>query len=137
MHSDGDGSELTNQILVVVGDHFLYARGRKYAMEPMKSLSHLLQSKVFNREQVIGYLDCEFSYGHIRGGKKPWEICLSTLPFKEGQILITPGEMEVLPELGAIYQYSRNLGSTAKRNWLISECTLSSSALIGLLNIKG
>jgi hypothetical protein len=137
IHSDGDGSELADRILVVVGDHFLYARGRKYALEPMKSLSHLLQSRVFNREQVIGHLDCEFSYGRIRGGKKPWEICLSTLPFKEGQILITPGEMEVLPELEAIYQRSRNLSSTVKRYWLISECTLSSSALIDLVNIQG
>ena len=103
----------------------------------MKSLSHLLQSRVFNREQVIGYLDCEFSYGRIRSGKKLWGISLPTLPFKEGQILITPGEMEVLPKLGAIYQYSRNLGSTAKRYWLICECSLSSSALVDLLNIQG
>jgi len=137
MHSDGDGSEIADQILVVAGNHFLYARGRKYEMEPMKSFSHLLQSKVFNREQVIGYLDCEFSYGRIRGGKKPWEISLSTLPFKEGKLLIKPGEMEILPELGAIYQRSRNLSSTVKRYWLISECTLSSSALVDLLNIQG
>lgn len=84
MHSCGNRSDLANRILVVAGNHFLYARGRNYRLNPMKSLNHLLQSGVFSREQVIGYLDCEFSYGRIRGGRKPWEISLSTLPFKEG-----------------------------------------------------
>jgi hypothetical protein len=132
MRSDGG---LAKQILVVAGDYFLYARGRKHSLEPAKSLRHLFQRKGFTRDQVIRYLDCEFSYGRARSGRKPWEIYLSTLPFKEGQTLITPGEMEVLPDLGVVYQHSENLGATAKRCWLIRESTLSRADLISLLNV--
>lgn len=135
MRIDGDEGGLGNQILVVAGDHFLYARGRKHSLEPAKSLNHLFQLKNLKREQIVRYIDCEFSYGFIRNGKKPWEIYLSTLPFKEGQTLITPGEMEVLPDLGVVYQHHRNLGATAKRCWLISKSTLSSADLISLLNV--
>jgi hypothetical protein len=134
MQFAGDEGELANHILVVAGDHFLYARGRKHSLESAKSLNRLFKRRDFNRAQVIRYLNCEFSYGLVRGGRKPWEIYLSTLPFKEGERLIAPGEMEVLPDLGVVCQHSRNLNSTAKRNWIISENTLSSTDLIALLN---
>ena len=134
MQIDGDEGGSANQILVVAGDHFLYARGRKKALEPAKSLHHLLQLRGINRERLIRYLDCEFSYGLVRGGRTPWEIYLSTFPFREGERLIAPGEMEVLPDLGVVCQHSRSLGSTAKRKWMISENTLNSSDLIALLS---
>jgi hypothetical protein len=134
MQIAGNEGELANQILVVAGDHFLYARGREHSLEPAKSLNHLFKRRDFNRAQVIRYLNCEFSYGLVRGGRKPWEIYLSTLPFKEGERLIAPGEMEVLPDLGEVRQHSRNLNSTAKRSWIISENTLYSSDLIALLS---
>jgi hypothetical protein len=135
MQTEEDEGGVANQILVVAGDHFLYARGRKHSLEPAKSLTHLFQIKDFTREQMIRYLDCEFSYGRLRSGRKPWEIYLSTLPFKEGQSLITPGEMEVLPDLGVVYQHSRNLSSTLKRHWHISVSTLAISDMIALLSV--
>ena len=134
MQIDGDEGGHANQILVVAGDHFLYARGRKKALESAKSLYHLLQLRGFNRERLIRYLDCEFSYGLVRGGRTPWEIYLSTLPFKEGKRLFAPGEMEVLPDLRVVYQHSRSIGSTAKQQWIISTNTLSSSNLIDFLS---
>ena len=134
MQIAGDEGKLANHILVVAGDHFLYARGRKHSLEPATSLHHLLQLRGMNRERLIRYLDCEFSYGLVHGGRTPWEIYLSTLPFKEGQKLFAPGEMEVLPDLGVVYQHSRGLDSTAKQKWMISENTLSSSDFIDLLS---
>jgi hypothetical protein len=135
MQTEGDEGKVAKQILVVAGDHFLYARGRKHSLEPVKSLNHLFQIKDFTREQMIRYLDCEFSYGRVRSGRKPWEIYLSTLPFKEGHSLITPGEMEVLLDLGVVYQHSRNISSTLKRHWHISVSTLASSDMIALLSV--
>jgi hypothetical protein len=132
MRIDADDKGPANQILVVAGDHFIYARDRKKALEPAKSLNHLLQLKGFNRERLIRYLDCEFSYGRVRAGKKPWEIYLSTFPFKEGQALFAPGEMEVLPDSGVVYQHSGQNRSTVRRGWLIRENTLSRSDLMAL-----
>jgi len=39
------------------------------------------------QEQIIDYLDCEFSVGHTRGGSAPWAIEQSTLPWREGHRL--------------------------------------------------
>jgi hypothetical protein len=134
MQTEGDEGRVANQILVVAGDHFLYARGRKHSLEPAKSLNHLFQIKDFTREQMIRYLDCEFSYGRVRSGTEPWEIFLSTLPFKEGQTLIAPGEMKVLLDLEVVHQYSKDFGSTVKQCWHIRASTLSNADLINLLS---
>jgi hypothetical protein len=135
MQIDGDEGGSANQILVVAGDHFLYARDRKKSLEPAKSLHQLWQLRGFSRERLIRYLDCEFSYGRVRAGKKTWEIYLSTLPFKEGQALFAPGEMEALPDLGVVCQHWVDRSLTVKRYWRISVCTLSNSDLIALLRI--
>lgn len=37
------------------------------------------------RAQIIELLDCEFSYGHVHGGRAPWVIVHSTLPWREGR----------------------------------------------------
>ena len=39
----------------------------------------VFEKNYFTREQMIRYLDCEFSYGRVRSGTEPWEIFLSTL----------------------------------------------------------
>jgi hypothetical protein len=40
---------------------------------------------------LIALLDFEISLGRRRGGALPWQITLSTLPFREGRTL-TPSE---------------------------------------------
>jgi hypothetical protein len=135
MQIEEDESGPADQILVVAGDHFLYARDRKYSLEPAKSLNHLFQLNNLKKEQIVRYLNCEFSYGRVRDGKKPWEIYLSTLPFREGQTLVAPGEMEALPDSGRVYQHCVNCGLTVKRYWRISVSTLSNSDLIALFRI--
>jgi len=73
--------------LVVVGNHFVYVRNRSRDLPTASSLEALIEGTKATREQIVEYLDCEFSVGRIRGGSVPWEIRQSTLPWREGHRL--------------------------------------------------
>lgn len=73
--------ERVHALLAVVGDHFVYARNRARDLPPADSLAALAHS----RADMLELLDCELSYGHVRGGRVPWEIRYSTLPWREGE----------------------------------------------------
>jgi hypothetical protein len=73
--------------LVVVGNQFVYVRNRAKDLPMAPSLEALIEATKATREEIVGYLDCEFSVGRVRGGSVPWEIQLSTLPWREGQHL--------------------------------------------------
>jgi hypothetical protein len=75
------------QILSVVGDHFVYARNRAHDLPRADSLAALAEGK--SRAEIIALLDCEFSYGLVHGGAAPWVIVHSTLPWREGVSLDT------------------------------------------------
>jgi hypothetical protein len=72
-----------SELLAVVGDHFVYARDRARDLPPAESLAALATT----RAQMIELLDCELSYGYVRGGRRPWQIAYSTLPWREGQAI--------------------------------------------------
>ena len=89
--ASGDGKFLTvrvmragrlDRMLVVAGDHFLYARNRAHDLPSARSLTELAAGA--SREQLLAYLDCELSHGTVRGGGVPWQIEHSTLPWREG-----------------------------------------------------
>jgi hypothetical protein len=86
------------QTLVVVGNQFVYVRNRAKDLPTAPSFDALFKATNTTREQIVEYLDCEFSVGRVRGGSVPWEIEQSTLPWREGrrldfveQILIKDG----------------------------------------------
>lgn len=72
-----------DEILVVWGEVFLYARGRAAALPHAESLTALVEQGA----SLPALLDCDISLGVREGGRVPWEIRLSTLPFREGQSL--------------------------------------------------
>lgn len=72
-----------DQILAVVGEHFLYARARTTPLQPGASITDLIAQTHATRDQIIAYLDCEISYGRVRD----WEIEHSTLPWQQGKRL--------------------------------------------------
>ena len=72
-----------DRMLAVVGDHFVYARNRARDLPRAESLAVLAAG--FTRAQLIEVLDCEFSYGYVHGGRAPWVIVHSTLPWREGK----------------------------------------------------
>jgi hypothetical protein len=72
-----------DQLLAVAGDHFVYARARATALPAADSITDLIAKTHATRESIIGFLDCEISYGSTRG----WRIVHSTLPWHEGKHL--------------------------------------------------
>jgi hypothetical protein len=81
------------QLLAVAGDHFVYARARPVALPPADSITDLIASTHATREMIIGYLDCELSYGTTRG----WQIERSTLPWQDGRRLAFIDQLAVEP----------------------------------------
>jgi hypothetical protein len=73
--------------LVVVGNRFVYIRNRERDLQMAPSLDALIKSTNATRQQMVEYLDCEFSVGRVRGRSVPWEIEQSTLPWREGHHL--------------------------------------------------
>ncbi len=70
-------------VLVVSGQHFVYARARKRALPAGKSLVEIITRLRPDRTTVMSYLDCEISYGNTHG----WWIENSTLPWLQGKRL--------------------------------------------------
>jgi hypothetical protein len=97
--SSGDGRFLVlearagarlERLLVVAGDHFLFARNRAVELPPARSLAELVGASGVTRAERLAYLDCELSYGLVRGGARAWQIQRSTLPWREGCPLELP-----------------------------------------------
>ena len=90
-----DNGVRTLRLLQVAGDYFLYVRNRDENLPRATSLDVLIASPGTTRAQVIKYLDCEFSFGRIRGGPIAWEIQRSTLPWREGRRLDFVDQLEL------------------------------------------
>jgi hypothetical protein len=73
--------------LVVVDNLFVYARNRAKDLPMAKGFDALIKTTNPSRDQLIEYLDCEFSIGHVHGDGAPWAIEKSTLPWREGKPL--------------------------------------------------
>lgn len=72
--------------LLVSGNHFIYARNRmaRLTLQTFKSSDRLQH---YPQHVLVELLDFEISFGLIRGAGEPWQITLSTLPWREGQSL--------------------------------------------------
>jgi hypothetical protein len=134
--SDGDGRFLAlevrragrlAQMLVVAGDHFVYARNREHDLPAADSLADLIARTHATREQIVQYLDCELSYGLVHGGAVAWEIESSTLPWREGTALALPRELAV--EGGTLVPRAPVAGET----WTVTANTLAPADLAVLL----
>jgi hypothetical protein len=72
--------------LLVSGNHFIYSRNRpaRLPQQPFKSSDQLQHNP---KDVMVQLLDFEISFGPIQGAGDPWQITLSTLPWREGQAL--------------------------------------------------
>lgn len=91
-----------HEILSVAGDHFIYARNRAFDLPMADSLADLIHKEKYNREQILAVLDCEVSHGYVQGGRCPWEVQFSTLPYREEQALPFALRIQVDPATGAL-----------------------------------
>lgn len=71
-------------LLVAVDDWFLAAFGREAPLNVDSLKTHVDMRAVDGAAQMF---DCELSLGRIRSASAPWEIILSTLPYREGEAL--------------------------------------------------
>jgi hypothetical protein len=109
--------------LVVVGNQFVYVRNRVKDLPMAPSLEALIEAKKATREEIVGYLDCEFSLGRVRGGSVPWEIQQSTLPWREGhhldfveQMSVRDGEAGLVPRAVGDDQWSVPVNTLSPRD---------------------
>jgi hypothetical protein len=71
--------------LLVSGNHFIHARNRPAGLAQLcKGPGQL---RCYPQQMLVQLLDFEISFGLIRGAGYPWQITLSTLPWREGQSL--------------------------------------------------
>jgi hypothetical protein len=111
----------------VAGDHFLYVRNRTKDLPVSDSLDALISSANATRDQIIEYLDCEFSTGRIPEGHTPWVIQRSTLPWREARRLEIVDQ--ILPTDIANGMARHN---TAVEHWTVPVNTLGSSEIRAL-----
>ncbi len=107
--------------LLVAGEYFLFARGRRAALPPAPSLAAVMNGEACGRQCMLDMLDFEISFGRRQGSDAPWQIELSTLPFRERQPLFAPG---TAPEPrradgGGLYFESRD--GRLRRRWAVRE----------------
>ncbi|QBB72339.1 hypothetical protein ELE36_19290 [Pseudolysobacter antarcticus] len=102
MRKLGDGRQRVHEILSVSGDHFIYARNRDFDLPMANSLADLIKQEKYTRKQILAVLDCEVSHGFVLGGRCPWQVQFSTLPFKENKPLDFAAQIVVDPKTGAL-----------------------------------
>jgi len=103
--------------LVTAGDYFIYIWNRNLILPPADSLTALMMS---DRLQTT-YLDCEISFGVCNSGRVPWEIRLSTLPWREGQSLWSLEDLQIDWEEGKVIQAIATPQGQQFRHWTIQE----------------
>ncbi len=91
-----------HEILSVAGDHYIYARNRSFDLPMADSLAALIKKEKYKRKQIIEILNMEVSHGFVLGGRVPWEVQFSTLPYKEEKPLDFASEIMVDPKTGKL-----------------------------------
>lgn len=118
----GTAADQRKGYLLVVGDCFLFVRDRGGFVPHAESLGVLAECKDYERETLIELLDFEASFGLRAGGRQPWEILLSTLPFREGKSLLAPGAFEaIVKHAGLLPQRVNRDGEIWLRRWSLDE----------------
>ncbi|MFR0690805.1 hypothetical protein ACLUTX_15495 [Enterobacterales bacterium AE_CKDN230030158-1A_HGKHYDSX7] len=92
--------------LLLAGDCFLFAAGRRQPLPMADSLRALLSN------DLPELLDFELSFGRHQRGATPWRIELSTLPARVGAALLPADAAPDHPELFSAATWLSSLGAT-------------------------
>lgn len=104
---------------VSVGDYFVQILDRRPALPQADSLQLLLEATQAD-PQKQDYVNCEISFGRRSSGRIPWEIELSTFPWREGQPLWTLADLKIDLNQKCITQ-TLHTDSQPVRRWKIWE----------------
>lgn len=122
----GPGGRISTRkgYLLVMDDYFLFVRDRIEFTRQAASLEDLFEAQDLGHDEQASLLDCEFSFGRRQGGAQPWEIQLSTLPYREGKILFAAGQFEAFRQGGeALIQRGMGRNGPVTRRWSVHEWT--------------
>ena len=106
-------------VWVAVGDYFIYAVDRPRPLPPTSALVDLLAFRA--PESAAPFLVCELSFGLRSGGRSPWEICLSTVPGREGASPVDPARPPALDPGGVCHQTIDTPDGPVTRRWRVRE----------------
>ena len=81
--------------LLWAGEYFVYVRARSHPLPAASNLSQLIAATRPSHAQLLDWLDFEISFGR-RTGSRAWHIELSTLPFREGERIVQPDDLQWL-----------------------------------------
>eukprot|EP00294_Goniomonas_avonlea_P016420 CAMPEP_0114555278 /NCGR_PEP_ID=MMETSP0114-20121206/8664_1 /TAXON_ID=31324 /ORGANISM="Goniomonas sp, Strain m" /LENGTH=341 /DNA_ID=CAMNT_0001740393 /DNA_START=25 /DNA_END=1051 /DNA_ORIENTATION=+ len=121
-------------ILCVVGEHFALARDRpslpSFPPESGGGCANLVDAAWMQKDhgRMCAMLDMEGSYGLV-SGPNAWQIVRSTLPWREGRILIPVGEVQV-------HFDERGVAETVTwdgQEWAVMECTFPRGDFVAFL----
>lgn len=119
-----DFAEPYKGVLLIAGDCFMFARDRGVYALQAESLQVLAECKDYGAEELIPLLDFEISYGFRAGGIMPWEIKLSTLPFREGTALLSAKAFDaIIANWQRLPQKIQRDGEAFLRHWSLDEWT--------------
>jgi hypothetical protein len=114
-------------VLVLIDDHFLFARARAEELPPAQSLRELVMVAGDDRSLIYRYLDCEISTGSIEGSA-PWQVKWSTIPFREGERLLPRPSVVKAGEAGTLA-----LGSDSSlQEWTVIDSSIPADDLVDL-----
>lgn len=102
MRNLGKNQQRVHEVFSVAGDHFIYARNRAFDLPMANSMADLIKKEKYKRKQILAILDLEVSHGFVLGGRVPWEVQFSTLPFKENKPLDFASQIVVDPKSGQL-----------------------------------
>jgi hypothetical protein len=114
---------MTDAILVVLDDLFLFARPRATPLPKDATLPQLAAAAGRDRARLEALLDCEISLGRIGPARRPWRIELSTLPHREGQRLFP----RAVPSISGKTQQIKLRSSARATRWRINDNTFRAS----------
>ena len=129
LHAPAEGAS-PEGLVVVAGDHFIYARNRRARIPGFGNLADMLR----RARDPLALLDAEFSYGRRRGGRVPWEVLLSTIPMREGRRRFASGAFRSRAGRPGVDRIM--VGDPAVQRFTIVDSTLPGGELDAFLNAR-
>ena len=113
-------------LLVIGGDHFLSIEGRDRPLPPGADLTAIVRRDLDDgrRNLAISRLEMAICYGRIAGAERPWQVRLSTLPWREGGSLFEE-PMRFDPATG-------QLMARAGPSWSLADTDVALDSLVAL-----
>jgi hypothetical protein len=115
-----DASSRWQGCFVLVGDYFVQILEHRIALPNADSLKDLLAATP-DSAKLRDYLNCEISFGRRSAGQIPWEIQLSTLPWREGRSLWTTNNLSVDLDRKCVTQIVDTAAAQQTYQWKIWE----------------